>query len=240
VVDGRTTALHRRVPVSSLTEQRKATNHDNGAVTENIVGELFMNFQQAPPRFNAGFDFRHLFALGMKRNLPELVTCEGPSYDVGASGKYVVPGAIPLGPPKWVFPRDPIPAADDSVATLHAYHFMEHLSGDDAVAFLREVERVLIPDRGVMNFVVPYFSSALMAQDLQHKSFWCEETLRNLFEDKAYEHYGEWRLQVGFLIIAGIVNRNLALLGQIVKSHTPRPPPNEWFHPSVLPCNNEG
>ena len=50
-----------------------------------------------------------------------------------------------------------------------------------------------------MNFCVPYFSSLLMAQNLQHKSFWCEETFRNLFEDDTYEHCGKWRLQVGFL-----------------------------------------
>ena len=41
-----------------------------------------------------------------------------------------------------------------------------------------------------MNFCVPYFSSLLMAQNLQHKSFWCEETFRNLFEDDTYEHCG--------------------------------------------------
>ena len=34
----------------------------------------------------------------------------------------------------------------------------------DAVAFLREVERVLIPERGVFNFSVRYFSSLLQAQ----------------------------------------------------------------------------
>ena len=97
-------------------------------------------------------NFQRLFALGMKRHLPELVTCPGPRYDIGASGKYVAPGAIPLGPPNWIFPRDPIPAADDSLATIHCCHFLEHLSGDNAVLFLREVERVLIPERGVMNF----------------------------------------------------------------------------------------
>jgi hypothetical protein len=177
-------------------------------------------------------DFQRLFALGMKRHLPELVTCPGPSYDIGASGKYVVPGAIPLAPPNWIFPRDPIPAADDSVATIHCYHFLEHLSGDDAVLFLREVERVLIPERGVMNFCVPYFSSLLMAQNLQHKSFWCEETFRNLFEDDTYEHCGKWRLRVGLLVIAGVVNRNLALFGQIIKSDVKQPCEEKWFYPA--------
>jgi len=58
--------------------------------------------------------FQNLFALGMKRRLPELLEYEGQAFDVGASGKYVAPGATPLGAPTWVFPRDKIPAADDS------------------------------------------------------------------------------------------------------------------------------
>jgi hypothetical protein len=178
-------------------------------------------------------NFQRLFALGMKRHLPELVTCAGPSYDIGASGKYVAPGAVALGPPKWIFPRDSIPVADDSVATIHCYHFLEHLSGDNAVLLLREIERVLIPEEGVMNFSVPYFSSMLMAQNLEHKSFWCEETFRNLFEDDTYEYYGKWRLRVGFLVIAGIVNRNLALLGQIIKSDVKRPCEEKWFYPKT-------
>jgi len=83
-----------------------------------------------------------------------------------------------------------------------------------------------------MNFCVPYFSSLLMAQNLQHKSFWCEETFRNLFEDDTYEHCGKWRLQVGFLVIAGVVNRNLALLGQIIKSDVKQPCEERWFYPA--------
>ena len=161
--------------------------------------------------------FQHLFRLGMKRDLPELLAFDGPSFDCGASGKYVAPGAVPLGPPQWIVPRDPIPAADDSVATVHAYHFLEHLAGDDAVKFLREVERVLIPGRSVFNFSVPYFNTVLMAQSLEHKSWWCEETFPKLFHEDTFRYYGEWRLRVHFQVIMGIVNRNVGLLGQLVK-----------------------
>jgi hypothetical protein len=182
-------------------------------------------------------DFQYLFALGMKRRLPELLVCwDGPVIDVGSSGKYAVPGAVPLGPPNWMFPRDPIPHPDDSVGMVHAYHFLEHLSSEHAVAFLREVERVLIPERGVFSFSMPYFSSILMAQNLDHKSYWCEETFQNLFEDDAYahEHGGPtpWRLRVHFLVIAGLVNRNLALVGQIIKSDRPRSDDRRtWYYP---------
>ena len=121
---------------------------------------------------------------------------------------------------------------DDAVATLHCYHFLEHLTGKDAVLFLREVERVLIPERGVMNFSMPYFSAPLMAQDIDHKSSWCEDTFDNLFWDTTYHHFGKWKLQVHFLIIAGVVHRNLALVGQIIKSDRPRVSKNEWWYPS--------
>jgi hypothetical protein len=93
-----------------------------------------------------------------------LIACEGLAFDCGPTGKYVAPGATPLGPSTWIIPRDRIPAADNSVASIHCYHMREHLFGDDAVAFLREVERVLIPERGVFNFSVRYFSSLLQAQ----------------------------------------------------------------------------
>jgi hypothetical protein len=175
--------------------------------------------------------FQELFRLGMKRHLPELLTCDGPAFDVGSSGKYKVPGAVALGRPDWVHPRDKIPATDDSVGTIHAYHFLEHLTGDDVVTFMREVERVLIPERGVMNFSVPYFNTVLMAQNLDHKSLWCEETFRHLFHDDTYENFGRWRLQVHFLVIVGIVNRNLALVGQIIKSDRPAPEQPKWSYP---------
>jgi hypothetical protein len=176
--------------------------------------------------------FQQLFALGMMRHLPELLTCDGRSFDVGASGKYIAPGAIALGPPTWVWPRDKIPCGDDQAATVHAYHFLEHLTGSDAILFLREVERVLIPVRGVLNFSVPYFSSVLAAQDLDHKSRWCEETFQNLFEDDTYEHSGKWRLKVRFLLIAGIVNRNMCIIGQIVKTDERQREIGKWFHPN--------
>ena len=36
---------------------------------------------------------------------------------------------------------------------------------------------------GVLNFSVPYYTTTLAIQNLEHKSFWCEDTLKNLFED---------------------------------------------------------
>jgi hypothetical protein len=162
-------------------------------------------------------NIQQLFKLGMKRDIPDLLEFPGKSFDIGASGKSVAPGATPLGLPEWSFPRDKIPAESNSVATLHCYHFLEHLTGDDAIAFLREAERVMIPGNSVLNFVVPYFSSPLQAQDITHKSAWMEETFRNLFDNHYYDPAGEWKLREHTVMIIGIVNRNLAMMGQLVK-----------------------
>lgn len=160
---------------------------------------------------------QELFQLGMKRSLSELVKFEGPAFDIGSSGRFHAPGAIPLGLPDWQWPRDAIPTNDSSVATLHCYHFLEHLSGEDAIAFLREAERVMIPSASVLNFCIPYYTSTMATHDLTHKSFWNEDSFKTLFANDYYSVAGEWRLSVHFLMIAGIVQRNLALIGQIVK-----------------------
>jgi len=160
--------------------------------------------------------FQDLFAFAMKRNLPSLLSVSGPSFDLGASGKFKVPGSVALGLPDWAFPRDNIPAKDDSVAMVHCFHFLEHLKGDDAIAMLREIERVLIPG-GVLNFCMPYYNSSIQAQDLTHKSFWTEESFRTIFDNHYYDMAGSWRLKVHFQLICGIVERNMVLVGQLVR-----------------------
>lgn len=162
--------------------------------------------------------FQDLFLFSMKRPLNNILSAApGPSFDLGSSGRYKVPGATALGLPDWNFPRDNIPAKDNTVAMVHCYHFLEHLSGEDAISLLREIERVLIKG-GIMNFCMPYYNSNLMAQDLTHKSFWNENSFANLFENQFYDLAGIWRLKVHFQIIAGIVERNLSLIGQLVKT----------------------
>jgi SAM-dependent methyltransferase len=175
-------------------------------------------------------DFQTLFGFAMKRYLPQIETKEGPVLDLGASGKYVVPGATALGLPQWVWPRDQIPARDTSVAMIHAYHFLEHLEGGDAILLLREVERVLQPG-GLFCYCVPYYSSQLNANDLDHKSNWSEGTFANLFHNDTYADKGEWRLSVHFQIIAGIAERNLALIGQLVKDAPAAEQYPLWYYP---------
>jgi hypothetical protein len=145
-------------------------------------------------------------------------------------------GATALGKPDWEHPKNKIPAAADSVAMIYCFHFLEHLTGYDAQLFLREVERVLIPERGVLTFSIPYYSSPL-AQNLDHKSFWAEDTFEHLFHDDKWENFGKWKLRVHFLLICGIVQRNMCVIGQIVKSEKPVPVPKEdkdkWYWPTA-------
>lgn len=162
-------------------------------------------------------NIQQLFKFGMKRDLPELLEFSGTAFDIGATGKIVTPGAIPLGLPDWSFPFQFIPARNSTVATIHCYHFLEHLSGTDVIAFLRECERVMIPGQSVMNFCIPYYNSQGQAQDLTHKSSWCEDNFKNLFQNSYYDIAGEWKLKVHTIMIIGIVERNLALIGQLVR-----------------------
>lgn len=174
-------------------------------------------------------DIQKLFKLGMKRDLPQLISYDdGLVADIGSSGKFKVPGAVSIGLPEWRFPEMPLPFEDGSVTTVHAYHFFEHLPGEHVVLLLKELERVMVPGRSVCNFSVPYFSSSLAVQDLSHKSFWCEDNFKNLFDDQSYDkgqhafkdvtyRDDEWKMKVHFLMIAGIVARNLAVIGQLVR-----------------------
>lgn len=164
-------------------------------------------------------NINELFKLGMDRDLPELLhgPLRGLEIDLGASGaKKTLP--IALGYPEWVFPRDRIPAADGSVARIHAFHFLEHLTGEHAIYLLREIERVLMP-RGVANLVMPYYNSQMQGQDLTHKSFWNEGTFGNLFDNQMYDIAGKWKLRVHTQFIMGIVERNLALFVQLIKGN---------------------
>jgi hypothetical protein len=57
--------------------------------------------------------------------------------------------------------------------------------------------------------------------DLTHRSFWAEDTFKVLFNNPYYNvaenHMFEWELSVHYMVMAGIVERNIALLGQLVR-----------------------
>lgn len=171
------------------------------------------------------WSLEEFFAIGMEREIElmrkppaGLHVCLG---GVGRKRPTLPPLSYVLDFPEWDAenPNHSIPLQDDSVGCFHAYHFFEHLTGGGIIHTLAECQRTLRTG-GVINVVVPYYSSQLQATDLTHKTALCEETWRNLFKDDSYRRHGapaQWRLEVGLNVIIGVKERNLALLTQLYK-----------------------
>jgi SAM-dependent methyltransferase len=159
---------------------------------------------------------QELFKMGMKRDLSEIrEPGPGEVLDLGA-GNEGIDWATPLDLPGWDAELCDIPRKDESVAAIYAFHFFEHFTGRRAIKLLRECERVLVPG-GVLTIVVPHRLGSMAFHDLDHKSFWCEDTLKTLLGNPYYDKHGEWKMSVTFSMIAGVVERNLCLMAQLVK-----------------------
>lgn len=132
-------------------------------------------------------------------------------------GRTEVPDADNLDLPEWEAPELPYP--DGSVAAVHMYHFLEHLSSEDALRMLIECEQALMPG-GVVYIAVPHASHELAYQALDHRTFYTEETFQDLFNNKLYDPaFGHrWRLKISYLAVAGVAVRNLCVLCQLVKT----------------------
>jgi SAM-dependent methyltransferase len=163
-----------------------------------------------------------IFSLGMKRTIPPTLQppldAKVPRLEFGG-GRVPLPGAMSLDFPAWDASKDSIPLEDGSVGAIFAFHFFEHLTGAEAIRLLREVERVLVPG-GVLTVVIPHRLSDMAFQDLDHKSFWTEDSWKHLLSNAYYDKNREvpWRLRHHSSIIIGIVARNLALMSQLEKT----------------------
>ena len=157
------------------------------------------------------------FNAGMKKTVMEFISApDGPQVNLGA-GSQQLPGVDNLDRSTgWKAPL--LPYGDESVAAIYAFHFMEHLEGDVAIAQLREIERVLMY-QGIFVSVTPHWSCELAHQDLDHKSFWSETTWANLFGNPHYRDRqdGAWQLELHSCVILGVASRNLAIVSQLVK-----------------------
>ena len=157
----------------------------------------------------------------MARPIPDVIDyskLDGVKLNLGCGNK-IIPDTIGLDLPEWDGDKPKIPYSNGEVAVIHAYHFLEHLQ--DPIAMLAECQRVLKPG-GLMNIVVPYYTSQMMAHDLTHRHAFCEETWRNTFKNTYYRLAGSpdegWQFEVGLNIIIGIVERNLCLLTQLIRT----------------------
>lgn len=160
--------------------------------------------------------FHDFFQLGMKRTIPPLrpMPTEGIVLNLGA-GFSPIPCTLALDYPEWNAERQPIPYADGEVSGIHAYHFLEHFA--DPKLILREMQRVLKPG-GIAQIVVPHYRSAMASHDLDHKSWFTEDTWRQTFHNPYYaKGHAGWQFEIGFNVVAGIVERNLCLMTQLIR-----------------------
>ena len=168
---------------------------------------------------------RALFKLALKRDpglfIDEYHRTTGIVLGIGDTGTHKSSCSMnyrALGMPGWQFPQEDIPCSNNSVAYIHCYHFMEHLTGAQIPLFLLEVQRVLAT-RGVFQFGVPLAGTELSFQDLDHKSFWTASTLKNLLGNEHYHIAGTnaIKLKIGATAIIGVTERNLMVVGQLIK-----------------------
>lgn len=159
------------------------------------------------------------FCLGMDRYPMEFkvpVSDTGLSINLGAGRKQIF-GADGLDwESGWEAPS--LPYDDGAVDNIWAFHFFEHLEGAKVVEMLKECQRVM-HSGSTLNIVSPHYTAEAAFQDLDHKSFWTESTFKNLLENEYYEGKvtRSWDLQIRSVMIMGVVQRNLAVVAQLVK-----------------------
>jgi hypothetical protein len=152
----------------------------------------------------------------------------GPKVQLGAGRKHLLDydnldypdwdAHAPEESPRWLIPRD-----DNSVTTIAIQFTLDHLYPWAVARTLQECQRVLQVG-GVINIVVPHYSSQLAAECLFHHSRFGIDTWRNLFSERQYSHQADdnrhnkpWALAINVNFIYGVTERNLCLFTQLVK-----------------------
>lgn len=134
------------------------------------------------------------------------------------SGNSPIEGADNLDLPEWRAPFL-LGYGDETVAQIHMYHFLEHLSADDVLVMFRECQRVLKPG-GTINLVVPHAMCPLAYQAPDHRTFWTEEGLQDTFYSAGYDtSFGgtPWKMDITWMMVVGVKWSNLCVCAQIVK-----------------------
>lgn len=176
-----------------------------------------------------------IFDLGIKRPRGmQIIPPEGLHVNLG-SGNSPIAGALNLDRPDWNAPRldyvwlHAAGVKKDSVAVVHMYHFLEHLTPDDAIRMLKEVERVLMPG-GLCKIVVPHAMCPLAYQAPDHRSYWTEEGFQDMFYSAGYDSaYGhEWDMDITWMMVAGVKWSNLCVLVELCKRQDGIPYPTPW------------
>lgn len=167
--------------------------------------------------FQPPLTVRGMMELVTFRSIPEWLPDKPGGYvlNLGPGNKHLANETMALELPAWNAEHDDIPCGTGTVDTIYAIHFLEHLR--DPIRVLRECQRVLKPG-GHLNVGLPYYRAQVAFLDIDHKSFWCEETWKNIFDNPYYDknHHG-WKFEVGCNLIFGIVERNVMLMTQLIR-----------------------
>ncbi|WGN90769.1 methyltransferase [Burkholderia phage vB_BglM_WTB] len=164
------------------------------------------------------FSINDMFALGMKRVIPVL---EKPDHtravNLGAGISHIK-GVRSIDFPEWDAECGHLPPDMRHLTAVYAFHFFEHLPGKVVIELLRDIQDRLVSG-GTLNIVVPYYKSGMAAHDLDHKSQYNEDTWKTLFSTPYYakNREREWKFDIGTNVIIGVVERNLALMTQLIK-----------------------
>lgn len=166
-------------------------------------------------------DVMQLFEAGIDRKIGEYINVikENPLVLNLGAGNKTINGTKPFDfETGWLAPSRLPGIEDETVDGIFAFHFLEHLEPSDVIKMMKEVERVLKVGAAI-TFVVPYYSTMLAHQDLDHKTFFTEETFPNLFVNPYNQGtvIRDWSLRVQWQLIIGNKERNLCLIGQVVK-----------------------
>lgn len=162
-------------------------------------------------------DMEELFFNGLKRRVGEFNSGVGGFVLNLGCGEFKLPeheDNFDLQLPDWEAPA--LRFEDQTVGVIHAYHFLEHLDSDEFKWMLQECARVM-KTGAVMNICVPYAKSDLAFQDIDHKTFFTEESWETFLANPYYVTGGRIPLRVAVNFIAGVVGRNLAVFTQLVK-----------------------
>jgi SAM-dependent methyltransferase len=166
--------------------------------------------------YHEPLDMREMAALVTDREIPEWIQPNGIGevLNIGAGNKKII-GATDLDLPEWDADTMPIPYEEESVEAIYAIHILEHVR--EPIRLLRECQRVLMPG-GRLNIGVPYWHSMAAHQDLDHKSFFCEETWKTLFSNEYYaKNHDGWKFRIGANFLFGLNERNLMLITQLTR-----------------------
>ena len=155
-------------------------------------------------------NFQDFFKLGMKRDIPLLLPNQGLQLDLGG-GNNPVPDALIIDITEGMDLNvdATLPFEDEQFDVVHAYHFLEHL--DTPVHVMAEVQRILKPG-GHFNIVVPYYNSQLQHSCFEHKSWFSEESWEQLFQKNCNKFGYQWKFEIGFNVICGVVEKNMCLM----------------------------